>query len=200
MSQYNPLWTVAGRIFTSFCLVALLASSASAADLIGYYEFEGNYNDSSSSGNNAAAVIPGGAINFGASFRGAGIDMVAGGGGGGPKVDIPINVNAITNGGSHNTVSFGGWVNADDTGGRGFAAADNGGWDRGLHQNQGSNWGIASGGANSGSGSVTVGNWQYVVGTFDKNANQAILYVGNDVAGSQTTTTGNLLNCIMYSG
>ena len=36
--------------------VALVAPSATATTLLGYYAFEGNYDDSSGSGNNAAPV------------------------------------------------------------------------------------------------------------------------------------------------
>ncbi len=156
----------------------IFAAGAHAVDLVGYYEFENNDLDSSGAANDGIQV---GSAGFGAAFRGVASRDLTGG-----QINLPINANPSVN----NQISFGGWVNADLTGQRGFMATDNGGWDRGIEQgNAGNLWGIASGGQTSSAAAVTQGSWQYVVGTFNKAANRATLYVGNDVAGTQTTTS-----------
>ena len=86
-------------------------------------------------------------------------------------------------------VSFGGWVNLETAEGfPGFMAIDTGGWDRGisLHNLQ---WSIASGGNTNSGIAPTPGSWEYVVGTFSKPKNRAILYVGDADADTATTTS-----------
>ena len=168
------------------CAFAFATSTANAA-LVGYYDFEGDLTDSSGNGNNGTAVVSQGSALIAGGFRGSGFNFNPGGGGGGDVINLPINADP----GAQNTVSFGGWVNADVVNSfDGFMATDNGGWDRGIAMNQGNNsgWKIASGGATDiGGGSVTAGQWQYVVGSYNKGTNTATLYVGNDNAASQTT-------------
>jgi hypothetical protein len=167
--------------------VALVASSATATTLLGYYAFEGNYDDSSGSGNNAAPVQNPGEVGFTGGFRGQGADIndpaASGGGNTGGTIDIPINIDP----GALPSVSFGGWVNVETNNGfPGFMATDNGGWDRGMSLNN-NQWSIESGG-NANSGIVPVlGQWEYVVGTF--GGGTATLYHGTSSAGSLTTST-----------
>ena len=82
-----------------------------------------------------------------------------------------------------------GLVNLESNNGfPGFMAIDNGGWDRGMHLNNGQ-WGIASGENTPSVAPATVGEWQFVVGTFDKPNDEAVLYVGDDDPLTQTTIT-----------
>ena len=65
-------------------------------------------------------------------------------------------------------------------------AIDNGGWDRGIHLNN-LQWQIASGGTTSSGIAPTPGSWEYVVGTFSKPDNSAVLYVGDESSGNVNT-------------
>lgn len=168
----------------------LSVSSLQAANLLGYYEFEGNYN-----GSVGPAAVPAqnpGELSFVAGgFRGQALDVndPAGNGGGnsGGSVNIPINANPT----EQPTVTFGGWFNLQTNAGfPGALAIDNGGWDRGIHLN-GNQWGIASGGSLNGVAPAPTGVWTYVVGTFDKPNDLATLYVGNDNPLVQTTVSGS---------
>ena len=168
-------------------LVLTLTLTSKAGSLLGYYPFEGDYDDSSGSGNNAAPGQNPGEISFVSGFRGQGADIndpaASGGGNTGGTIDIPINIDP----GALPSVSFGGWVNVETNNGfPGFMATDNGGWDRGISLNN-NQWSIESGG-NVNSGIVPVlGEWEYVVGTFDGAT--ATLYHGTADAGSLTTST-----------
>ncbi len=160
-------------------------------DLLAYFPFEGDYNDASGNGNDAAPGQNITEVSITADgFRGQGADIndpdANGGGNTGGTIDIPINANPD----ELPEVSFGGWVNLETNNGfPGFMAIDNGGWDRGMHLNTNS-WGIASGDNTPGVAPATVGEWQFVVGTFDKPNDQAVLYVGDDDPFNQTTITG----------
>ena len=160
-------------------------------NLLAYFPFEGDYNDASGNGNDAAPGQNVAEVSITADgFRGQGADIndpdANGGGNTGGTIDIPINANPD----ELPEVSFGGWVNLETNNGfPGFMAIDNGGWDRGMHLNTNS-WGIASGDNTPGVAPATVGEWQYVVGTFDKPNGQAVLYVGDDDPFNQTTITG----------
>jgi hypothetical protein len=159
--------------------------------LLGYYEFEDSYFDSSQNGN---AAVPGqnpDEISFIDGFRGKSLNIndPDGGANTGGSVNIPINANAS----ELPDVSFGGWINVDPDNVEfdGFMAVDNGGWDRGIsvNANASSSFGIASGAAPSDMGEITPGEWQYVMGTFSNENERAILYVGSDNADDQTTET-----------
>ncbi|MDA0812374.1 MAG: hypothetical protein O3C21_08325 [Verrucomicrobia bacterium] len=162
------------------------------ADLLGYYAFEDNYEDSSSNGNDAQESQNPDQLSFTPGLRGKGLDIndpsvgaVANTGG---SVDIPIDANAD----ALPAVSFGGWVKVDDkTFGEfdGFMSTDNGGWDRGItvnHPGSGA-FGVASGEGPTVAGDVTPGEWRYVVGTFDIDSGISTVYVGNADATTQTT-------------
>ena len=183
------------RLFAAAILAGgLVAAPASAVTLLGYYEFEGNYN---STGGSLGAAIPTQNVSevnlIGGGFRGGGVDIndpaMSGGGNTGGSLNIPYNANPNES----PTVTFGGWFNLQSNAGfPGVMAIDNGGWDRGIHLNT-NNWGIASGGGSptNGVAPAPTGQWTYVVGTFDKPGNTATLYVGNDVAGTQTTASAS---------
>jgi len=177
-----------------FCGVALavLVAQANAVELLGYYEFEGDFSNSSGPLAAASAVQNPGEVSFvPLGFRGQAVDIndpaANGGSNTGGSVNIPHNANPNES----PEVTFGAWVNLDSNAGfPGFMAIDNSGWDRGLHLN-GNSWGIASGGNSAGlGGAATVGEWQYVVGTFNKPANRATIYVGNANPADQTTISG----------
>ncbi|MDE0595208.1 MAG: hypothetical protein OSB65_08180 [Roseibacillus sp.] len=163
---------------------------AGGVSLLAYFPFEGNYNDATGNGYDAApvqnpgevSIVPGG-------LRGQGADIndpdMNGGGNTGGTINIPINANPDET----PAVTFGGWVNLESNNGfPGFMAIDNGGWDRGMHLNNGQ-WGIASGENTPNVAPATVGEWQFVVGTFDKPNDEAVLYVGDDDPLTQTTIT-----------
>ncbi|MFN0128960.1 MAG: LamG-like jellyroll fold domain-containing protein [Verrucomicrobiales bacterium] len=176
-------------IITAF---ALSAGSASAAELLGFYQFEENYEDSSPKNADAVPSQNPEQLSFSAGFRGRGLDVndPDGGANTGGSVDLPIDVNPAQLPG----VTFGGWVKIDPTtvgDFDGFMAIDNGGWDRGLTVNaQASNsFGIASGEAPTNLGEIVAATWQYVVGTFDIETGVSSLYVGNADAATQTTAT-----------
>ena len=146
---------------------------ACAADLIGYYSFEGNFEDSSGNGNHAEKL---GAVEFtDTGFRGKGLNFENGGNQ--TKVDLPIDGNPSAS----EEITWGGWANVRDNGFNGFMSIDNGAWDRGIvHGYQGGGWGIASGASAYEVADVTLGEWQFVVGTFDLANDRATLYVGDD--------------------
>ncbi|MEM7383339.1 MAG: LamG-like jellyroll fold domain-containing protein [Verrucomicrobiota bacterium] len=163
----------------------------SAAELLGYYEFEENYADSSGNGNDGVPSQNPDQLSFKDGLRGKGLDVndpdEANNSGG--SVDLPINVNP----GQLPGVTFGGWVNVENFEFDGFMAIDNGGWDRGITINaRDSNaFSIASGEAPTHGAAVVPGEWQYVVGTFDSEESRATVYVGGDVAASMTTESAN---------
>ena len=167
-----------------------LASPSLAVDLIGYYEFEGNFNNTT--GPIAAAIPtqnPAQVNLIGGGFRGGGVDIndpaASGGGNTGGSLNIPFNANPN----EAPQVSFGGWYNLQSNAGfPGVTAIDNGGWDRGIHLNN-NQWGFASGGTTNNVAAAPTDEWTYVVGTFDKTANVATLYIGDDNAATQTTTS-----------
>ena len=181
-------------------LAIAMAGSASAVDLIGFYEFEGNFNNTTGPIGAATPLQNPGQVSFApGGFRGQAVDIndpaMSGGGNTGGTVDIPFNVSPAAwpnaNGPGLDSVSFGGWFNLQSNAGfPGAVAADNGGWDRGIHLN-GNNWGIASGGSLNNVAGASTNQWTYVMGTFDKASNLATLYVGDDVAATQTTTVGS---------
>ncbi len=162
-------------------------------NLLAYYPFEGDYTDASGNGIDAApSQNPSEVSITSAGFRGQAADIndpaASGGSNSGGSIDIPIDVNP----GVQAEVSFGGWVNLETNNGfTGFMATDNGGWDRGIHMGNspaGQNWSIASSGSQNTGPTPQPGNWEYVVGTFSKTTNTATLYVGDDSAGTSTTT------------
>lgn len=168
--------------------MAFLASGASATSLLGYFEFEGNYNDSSGNGTVAAPGQNPGEVSFVAGgFRGQSADIndpaASGGGNTGGTIDVQINVDP----GALPNVSFGGWVNVQTNNAfPGFMATDNGGWDRGMSLNN-NQWSIASGGNINSGISPVLGQWEFVVGTF--GGGTATLYHGTSSAASVTTST-----------
>ncbi len=168
-------------------LVLTLTLTSKAGSLLGYYAFEGDYDDSSGSGNNAVPGQNPGEISFVSGFRGQGADIndpaASGGGNTGGTIDIPINIDP----GALPSVSFGGWVNVETNNAfPGFMASDNGGWDRGISLNN-NQWSIESGGNINSGISPVLGQWEYVVGTF--GGGTATLYHGTSSAGSLTTST-----------
>jgi len=175
------------KFHASFLLfITLTVGSANAANLLGYYELEGNY-DATGGGPAAAPAMNPGELSFASGFRGQSLnvnDPTADNNSGG-SVNIPIDANAASN----PDVSFGGWVNVESFEFDGFLATDNGGWDRGITVNgQGSGaFGIASGAAPAHVGPITPGSWQYVLGTFSRSNNRSTLYVGSAILGEQTT-------------
>lgn len=163
-----------------------------AAELLGYYAFEGDYTDSTGNENHAEPSQNPDQLSFGDGFRGQGLDIQdpdaepnSGG-----SVDLPIDANPVELPG----VTFGGWVNvAENFEFDGFMATDNGGWDRGITVNaQESNaFGIASGAAPTHIGDIVPGEWQYVVGTFDATEGMSTLYVGSAMTAIQTTESAS---------
>lgn len=181
----------------ALCLT-LGTTTGNAAELLGYYAFENNYNDSSGNGNDAVESQNPDQLSFTLGLRGRGLDIndpTVGGvqnNNSGGSVDIPIDANAD----ALPAVSFGGWVKLDDeTAGEfdGFMATDNGGWDRGITVNEGGSgaFGIASGEGPSPSGDAAPGEWRYVVGTFDIDEGISTIYVGDANAETQTTESNS---------
>ena len=157
---------------------------ATGAELLGYYEFEGDYEDSSGNGNTAEPIDDPEITDGG--FRGQGVEFMPGGGGGGAKVDIPIDGHPFEN----PVITWGAWANSNtDSSFDGFMSIDNGGWDRGIFLNRNNDtWGIASGaGPDEPGPPVTVGEWQYVVGTFNFDDDRITLYVGDADPTNPTT-------------
>jgi hypothetical protein len=182
MSTFSPL-----RFCTCLAAALLLPLSAHADTLLAYFAFEDNYDDSSgnntvgSEGENPAQ------LSFVAGFRGQSLDIndpdTLGNSGG--RFDIAIDANPA----SLPEVTFGGWVNVEGTEFDGFMAMDNGGWDRGIAVNSGGDaFGVVSGAAPTLGAAINRGSWQYVVATFSQTSGQAILYVGDDVASTNSTT------------
>ncbi len=197
MPDLPPLFSRRCRPLAALVVVAAALSlvDSPAGSLLGYYEFEGNYNDASGNGNDAAAAENAGQLSFVAGgMSGQAVDIndpngpAANSGG---SILIPIDANPP----ARPAITFGGWVNVESSGFDGFMAMDNGGWDRGItvSNNTGApGFGIASGGAPDMVGTVTPGSWQYVVGTFNQPGSTT-LYVGDDDPATQTTlsTTGS---------
>ena len=158
--------------------------------ILAYYSFEDNYDDVSGNGNTAVPTQNPNEVSFTEGFRGRGADVndpaANGGGNTGGTINIPIDANPDV----LEEVSFGGWVNLETAEGfPGFMAIDNGGWDRGISLNN-LQWSIASGGNTNSGIAPTPGSWEYVVATFSKPENRAVLYVGN--ADTDTTTTDTI--------
>ena len=159
--------------------------------LVGYFEFEDEFFDSSQNGNTAEPSQNPDEVTFTDSFRGKGLDINdpspdANSGG---SVDIPVDANPETLPG---VKTFGGWVKVDpESEGEfdGFMATDNGGWDRGITVNaqDSASFGIASGAGPTNIGEISFGEWQYVAGTFDFDESLATLYVGDDDSANQST-------------
>ncbi len=179
MSQYNPLWTGAGKFVASFCLVTLLASSASAADLIGHYKFENNINDSTSNANNGTGSTAG----YAAGVNGGQAALFSGG----AHVNVPININAPT------SFTIGAWVNPTDNTDSAIFGQDNGGWDRGVDA-VGGTWHVASNPNASSGFTADLNTFQFVTARFD-GANVALFKDGavnsavatNNAGGGNTT-------------
>ncbi|HIL55080.1 MAG TPA: hypothetical protein EYG40_08585, partial [Verrucomicrobia bacterium] len=157
--------------------------------MLAYYSFEDSYEDGTGNENTAVPTQNPGQVSFTAGLRGRGADIndpaASGGGNTGGSINIPINANPDVLA----EVSFGGWVNLETAVAfPGFMAIDNGGWDRGIHLNE-LQWQIASGGTTSSGIAPTPGSWEYVVGTFSKPDNSAVLYVGDESSGNVTTAT-----------
>ena len=167
-----------------------LPGEVAGASLLGFYEFEGNYEDSTGNANHGVVSQNAGEVSIvSRGFRGQGADIndpaASGGGNSGGSIDLPFNLSPD----EMPAVTFGGWVNVETNNGfPGFMAIDNGGWDRGIHMQD--NWSVASGGTTNNIAPVAIGEWQYVVATFDRPANEATLYVGDDNSLTQTTTSG----------
>ncbi|MCB1096512.1 MAG: laminin G domain-containing protein [Verrucomicrobiae bacterium] len=183
------------RLPIAICLlITATIVCSNGAELLGYYAFEDNYDDSSGNGNDAQESQNPDQLSFTQGLRGKGLDIndpTVGGAANnnsGGSIDIPIDANADV----LPAVSFGGWVKVDDeTFGEfdGFMATDNGGWDRGITVNEGGTgaFGVASGEGPTVAGEVTPGEWRYVVGTFDIDSGISTVYVGNADATTQTT-------------
>jgi hypothetical protein len=178
-----------------FTLISLSFSGiSSATTLLGYYEFEGNLNNSSGSlapasdADTIETYAPSG-------FRGQGYEHANS-----PEhiVNIPVDVNRAPN----QAISFGGWINVDTTAFDGFLAQDNGGWDRGIPVNpsvNGPGFGVASGAAPiTAETPVVPGEWQYVVGVFDGTT--ASVYAGDSVAATQTTSFASIADSATTGG
>ena len=167
-----------------------LPGEVAGASLLGFYEFEGNYEDSTGNANHGVVSQNAGEVSIvSRGFRGQGADIndpaASGGGNSGGSIDLPFNLSPD----EMPAVTFGGWVNVETNNGfPGFMAIDNGGWDRGIHMQD--NWSVASGGTTNNIAPIAIGEWQYVVATFDRPANEATLYVGDDNSLTQTTTSG----------
>ena len=174
-----------------FIVLWSFSTSSIGAELLGYYEFEDNFADSSGNEKDAESAQNPDEVSFtDEGFRGKAIDIndpTEGEPNSGGSVDIPIDANAAELPG----VTFGGWVNIDPDTVEfdGFMAMDNGGWDRGITVNyNGSNlYGIASGAAPIEVGEITPGEWQFIAATFDVDEAETWLYVGGDLAANQTT-------------
>ena len=178
---------------SSILIIALafvFVPSLKSQSLLGYYPFEDNYDDVSGNDNTAVPTQNPDEVSFTEGFRGRGADIndpaANGGGNTGGSINIPIDANPDV----LEEVSFGGWVNLETAASfPGFMAIDNGGWDRGinLHNLQ---WSIASGGNTNSGIAPTPGSWEYVVATFSKLENRAILYVGD--ADTDTTISSTI--------
>lgn len=171
-----------------------LSGNSSATTLLGYYEFEGNLNNSAGA-LGAASDTDATETYAPTGFRGQGYDH---GNSAAAVVNIPVDVNRAVN----SSVSFGGWINVDTNDFDGFLAQDNGGWDRGIPVNpsvNGPGFGVASGAAPvTASTSVTIGEWRYVVGVF--NGTSATVYAGDDFSGTQTTTSNSVADAASDGG
>ncbi len=188
---FEPMMKSTSPILLSLAGAVCLIGSAPAASLLGYYDFEGNYNDSSGNANTAVPSQNPTELSFVPGFRGQALDIndpATADPNTGGSVDIPINGNPNVLAG----VTFGGWVNIDSNGFDGFMAMDNGGWEGGITISDNISspgFGAASGVAPVMAGTVTQGAWQFVVGTFNQPGDVNI-YVG-DANPLMVTTLNN---------
>ncbi|MDP4299069.1 LamG-like jellyroll fold domain-containing protein [Leptothrix discophora] len=166
--------------------LACAAQAQAATPLLGLYTFEGangNFgNVVDASGNNknpvsygAVSVTTGGQGYQGEAARFSPASYLA------PTGGFEVDIN-ITQGVNPNGMTIGGWINLASErtaqGANTFFSHDNGGWDRGVWYNRDTNtWQSRAYTALSGSSSssaMNIGQWYFVVATFDGS-------VGNNV-------------------
>jgi hypothetical protein len=173
----------------NLAVLAALAACSAQAGLIGFYQFDGNFNDSSGNGNDA---IMANQVSFGTGFNGqAGVFN-----GSFSYVEIPININpsAMT------LLTMGAWVLPDNVNPiRAIISHDNGGFDRNLNiDNRG---GCATTGCYSaftGAGvlsgtaaTANPANWVFVAATYNSQTGLIKLFVdGNSVGTTSTLGSG----------
>ncbi len=149
-------------LLPSLAALALLGSASPGAELLGLYDFEGDFDDSSTAGNNPTAVNPN--VGFVPGFGGgqaADFDPASTGIG----INLPIDLNTAVN----PDLTIGAWVNADAVANSSPFGGDDGGWDRGLSTaGFGTTWGVSNGNIYN-SGLPVGGGWQFLAVTFRNN-------------------------------
>jgi hypothetical protein len=169
--------------FAALVTLLLAATSASAAQILAIYTFEGAspaaFDDVSGQGLDPTTI---GAATLNAS----GYEGQAASFAGSTPISIPLDINPAVN----PTLTIGAWVRPTDLNNRGLFGHDNGGWDRGLDL-MSSTW-RTTGGSNHNSGIAgDVAAWQFVAIRYDGVGGQDVkLYVDTDTY-TRTLTAGS---------
>lgn len=169
---------------TFFLVFASITYTSDAkADLLAYFDFEGNTLDSS--GKNNHAVNSGATLGAGYSGQGFAFD----------GIDDFMTVNLDVNPSTLSDLSWGAWVNSSGaTGIRKILSHDNGGFDRTLgldtRPGAGTTWSTFTGSGVQGTAAVTPGSWQFVASVYDETSSTATLYV-DGIASTYTSSFGS---------
>lgn len=149
-----------------------LASAAPGAELLGFYDFEGDFDDNSTAANNPTAVDPD--VTFGPGL-GGGQAAVFDGNLTQTGINVPIDMNPTVN----PNLTIGGWVNANAVNNSSPFGGDDGGWDRGISTGGlGTSWGVSNGQFFNSQLPVG-GGWQFLAVTY--RGNTATLNVDGSV-------------------
>lgn len=162
-------------------LLGTLTCVGASADLIGYYEFEGNALDSSGNGNHGTLSATAPTVTA-AGFDGSGYQF--GSGGANTFITVPIDINP----GVLPQVTFGGWFNADvaDLVIRGVISHDDGGFDRTItidtrNGDGTADWQLFAGNTfpfAGAAGAVVPGDWVFVAASYDATGDSCFFLSG----------------------
>lgn len=155
---------IARRIGLVVGAALLIAAPGSlrAAELLGLYLFENNYNDSSGNGNDLAITVFG-SVPFAPGFQGQGTSWSANSAN---ALQAPIDVSQQNN----PTTTWGAWVNTNLVAQQMPLSVDNGGWDRMITTN-GNRWGVGTGSGNAQSSAIPqLNTWEFVATSWTNSA------------------------------
>ncbi|MCH8044395.1 MAG: lamin tail domain-containing protein [Planctomycetes bacterium] len=141
-----------------------------STNLLGFYQFEGDYLDSSESAHHGAVT---GSVPFNNSgFEGQAVSFSN-------NIANYIQVEIDASPQNNATLTWGAWVKSAQPGGdiNTILSNDNGGWDRFLFHDAG-RWAVSSGFGIQRSSVATSSEWTFVAATFDGNSQR--LFVDSD--------------------